>query len=116
MDCYCIWRKYLSITWKRNVSAWTTDRRKREKYTPSEERSEIIAEEEEEGINNDLFRDSLKYQNSSHIYKNLNSTKSAERNQIQADIIKSALTDLKSKIKNMSENEKRIEQPEQMNK
>ena len=90
------------------------ERRKREKYTPSEERSEIIAEEE--GINNDLFRDSLKYQNPSHMYENLNSTKSAERNQIQADIIKSALTDLKSKIKNMSENEKIIEQPEQMNK
>ena len=50
------------------------------------------------------------------MYENLNSTKSAERNQIQTDIIKSALTDLKSKIKNMSENEKRMEQPEQMNK
>ena len=54
------------------------DRRKRKKYTPSEERLEIIAEEEE-GINNDLFRDYFKYQNPSHMYKNLNSTKTQKK-------------------------------------
>ena len=45
------------------------------------------------------------------MYENLNSTKSTERNKIQVDLIKNALTDLKTKIKNMSKYEKRIEQP-----
>ena len=36
------------------------------------------------------------------MYKNLNSKKNTERNQIQADLIKSALTDLKNKIKNIN--------------
>ena len=48
------------------------------------------------------------------MYKNLNSTKNTEKNQIQADLIKSALTNSKNQIKNMSENEKRIEQPEKI--
>ena len=52
---------------------WTEEEKGKE-YTPSEERSEIIAEEEE-GISNDLFRDYFKYQNPCHLYKNLNSTK-----------------------------------------
>ena len=45
------------------------------------------------------------------MYGNLNSTKSTERNKIQVNLIKRALTNLKNRTKNMSENEKRIEQP-----
>ena len=77
-----------------------TEEEKGKLYTPSKERSEFIAEEE--GINDDSFRDYFKYQNPSHMYKNLNSKKNTERNQIQADLIKSALTDLKNKIKNIN--------------
>ena len=45
------------------------------------------------------------------MYKTLNSTKNTERNETQINLIKNALTDLKSKIKNMSDNKKRIGQP-----
>ena len=75
-----------------------TEQEKGKEYTPSEKRSEIIPEEEE-GISNDLFRDYFKYQNPCHLYKTLNSTKNTERNPIQADLTKIALTDLKNKIK-----------------
>ena len=42
----------------------------------------------------------------------LNNTKNTERNNIQEDLIRSALTDFKYKIKSMSENE--IEMNKQM--
>ena len=48
------------------------------------------------------------------MFENLYSTKNKERNKIQVNLIKSALTDLKNKIKNMSDNEKRIEQPDKI--
>ena len=48
------------------------------------------------------------------MYEKLNSTKNIERNEIQVGLIKSALTDLKNRIKNMSENGKRIEQPDKL--
>ena len=42
----------------------------------------------------------FKYQNSSHLYESLNSTKNTKRNKIQVDLVKNALTDLKIEIKN----------------
>ena len=48
------------------------------------------------------------------MYKNLNDTKNTERNKIQLDLIKNALTDLKNRIKNMFENGKIIERPDEI--
>ena len=42
--------------------------------------------------------------------RELNETKDTYRNKIQVNLIKSELTDLRKKIKNMFEDEKRIEQ------
>ena len=47
------------------------------------------------------------------MYENLNSTKNTERNENQINLI-NTLTDLKNKIKNMSDNKKRIGQPEKV--
>lgn len=43
------------------------------------------------------------------MYENLNSTENTERIEIQVDLTKSVLTDLKNKIKNISDDGKRIE-------
>ena len=65
-------------------------------------------------MNNELFKDYFKYQSPSYMHENWNNTKNTERNEIQVDLIKSALTDLKNRIKNMSEDEKRIKQSEKI--
>lgn len=74
----------------------------------SKKGSEIFAEEEK-CINNESFRDCFKYQNPSRMYENLNRTENTERIEIQVDLTKSVLTDLKNKIKNISDDGKRIE-------
>ena len=86
-------------------------KKKEKNRSPPKNRSKIIAEKEK-SINSELFREYFKYQNPSYMFENLYSTKNKERNKIQVNLIKSALTDLKNKIKNMSDNEKRIEQPD----
>ena len=48
------------------------------------------------------------------IQVNLNNTKNMERKKIQADLINSALTDLKYRTKKLSQNEKRIEQQDKI--
>ena len=63
-------------------------------------------------INNKLFQDYFKYQGPSQIYKRLNDTKKTERNKIQVNLFKSALTDLKNG--NMSMNEKRIDRANEL--
>ena len=45
---------------------------------------------------------------------NLNNTKNTERKEIQADLIKSAVNDLKYRTKQLSENKKRIEKPDKI--
>ena len=64
-----------------------------EEYIAPKERSQIVVEEEK-GIKNDLFKDYFKYQNPSYMYENSDSTKNTQRNIIQVDLIKIALTDL----------------------
>ena len=46
--------------------------------------------------------------------ENLNSTKNTHRNKIQVNLIESALTDLKNKIKNTSKIENSIEKPDKI--
>ena len=61
-----------------------------------------------------MFREYFKYQDLSYMLENLNCTKNKERNKIQVNLIKRALTDLKNKIKNMSENKTEFEQPNEI--
>ena len=85
-----------------------TDEEKGEEFIPQEERLKNIVEKEK-SINNELFREYFKYQNLCNMLQNLNCSKNTDRNKIQVNLIKSTLSDLKNKIKNMSENEERIE-------
>ena len=55
-------------------------------------------------INNNLFREYLKYQDPDSMLKDLNSTRNTERTDIQVALITSALTDFGNKINSVSEN------------
>ena len=48
------------------------------------------------------------------MYANLNSIKNTKGNEIQVNVIESALTDLKNKTRNMSKKEIEIEKPERI--
>ena len=87
-----------------------TEEEKGEEYILPKDKLEIIAEKEN-SIKNELFENYFKYQSPSYMYESLNNTKKTERNKIRVNLIKSALTDLKNRINNISEDEKRIEQP-----
>ena len=62
-------------------------------------------------MNDNLFREYFKYQDPDSMLKDLNNTRNTERNDIQVDLIRNALTDFNNKIKSMYENEIRFEQP-----
>ena len=65
-------------------------------------------------IDDELFREYFKYQYQSYMLESLKDTKNTERKEIQANWIKSALTDFKNKIKNISKNEIEFEQPNEI--
>ena len=62
-------------------------------------------------MNDNLFREYFKYQDPDSMLKDLNNTRNTERNDIQAALIRSALTDFNNRINSISENEIRSEQP-----
>ena len=62
----------------------------------------------------ELFHKHFKFQRPSSMLKGLNSINDKKENNVLVNIIKSVLTDLKDSIKTMSENEKRIEQPDRV--
>ena len=68
------------------------NKKKEEEYIPPK-KSKIIAEKEK-NINGELFKEYFKYQNQKYTYESLKNTKSTERNKIQVNLIKSALTNL----------------------
>ena len=65
-------------------------------------------------MNDNLFREYFKYQDPDSMLKDLNNTRNIERNDIQVDLIRNALTDFNNKIKSMYENEIRFEQPNEI--
>ena len=65
-------------------------------------------------MNDNLFREYFKYQDPDSMLKDLNNTRNTERNDIQVDLIRNALTDFNNKIKSMYENEIRFEQPNEI--
>ena len=73
--------------------------------------SKCIAEEEID-INEELFKKSFKIQKPSDMLMYLNKTNDKEENNKLVNMINSGLKDLEEEIKKMSEEEKRIEDPE----
>ena len=69
---------------------------------------------EEQDINNDLFKEYFKYQSPSKVYNTLSDTKNTERHNIQVSLIKSSLIDLKKDIENTSKDD--VDKIEEMNK
>ena len=63
-------------------------------------------------INNELFRKPFRVQDPSVMYKVLYETNDKEKNSKLVDIFNSRLKDLKEEIKNMSKEEREIENPE----
>ena len=63
-------------------------------------------------INNESFRKPFRVQDPSVMYKVLYETNDKEKNSKLVDIFNSRLKDLKEEIKNMSKEEREIENPE----
>ena len=70
----------------------------------------IIAEEE--NINKELFTKHFKIQSPNEMFKSIYQTNDKEKNNKLVDVIISGLNDLKKEIKEMSKEEKEIEDPE----
>ena len=69
---------------------------------------------EEQYINNNLFKEYFKYPSPSKMYDSLSDTKNTERHNIQVNLIKSSLIDLKKDIGNTSKDD--VNKIEEMNK
>ena len=92
------------------------------KYNPSfslyEENSEgdlvNFIKRKKEDINIDLFKKHFTFQNPSNMLKKLTKTRSKKYNRQILNLIKSGLKDLKNEIEKMSEDEKEIENPNEV--
>ena len=71
-------------------------------------------ENESKGINYELFKDYFYSSVPSTLAKKLYETKDKKENNELVNVIKSRLIDLKNKIKEMSEDEKKIEKPDKL--
>ena len=67
---------------------------------------------QETNINNELFKNYFKFQRPSDMFKNLYQTNDINNNNKLWGVIFSGLKDLKEKIKKMSEEERKIEKPD----
>ena len=65
-------------------------------------------------MNKELFQEHFKYERPSSLLKELYRTKDKRKNRQLVNLINSGLKDLKDEIKEMSENEIGIEEPEKM--
>ena len=65
-------------------------------------------------INDNLFIEYFRYQHPNTMLEDLNSTRNTERNNIQAALIGSALTDFRNRIRSMPEDEIRYKQPNEI--
>ena len=69
---------------------------------------------EEKNINNELFKKHFNFQNLSVMLKSLSNINDIEKNNKLVDVIISGLKDLKKEIKEMSEEERKIEKPDKI--
>ena len=67
---------------------------------------------QETDINNELFKNYFKFQRPSDMFKTLYQTNDINNNNKLGSVIFSGLKDLKEKIKKMSEEERKIEKPD----
>ena len=65
----------------------------------------------EANINSEIFQRHFKFQRPSDILKLVYKTNNKKKNSELVNVIESGLSDLKTKIENMSEEEKEIEKP-----
>ena len=72
--------------------------------------NELIIKKET-GINRELFKNYLKFQMPTEMFKTLYKLNDRKKNILLVNAIKSGLSDLKNKIKKMSEDEVKIEKP-----
>ena len=70
--------------------------------------------EKERGINNEIFHRYFSYQRPSGMLKDLYKTNDKYKNNCLVNVIKSGFSGLKNKIKNISEEEKEIEKPNEI--
>ena len=69
---------------------------------------------EEKNINNELFKKHFNFQNLSVMLKSLSNINDIEKNNKLVDVIISGLKDLKKEIKEMPEEERKIEKPDKI--
>ena len=69
---------------------------------------------QETNINNELFKNNFSFQTPSALLKELYKTNDKEKNRLLVSVINSGLKDLKEKIKEMSEEERKIEKPDKI--
>ena len=88
-----------------------------------EEEEEIICnmnkfnkwfDKQETDINKKLFKNHFFFQTPSALLKDLYTTNDKEKNRLLVSVINSGLKDLKEKIKEMSEEERKIEKPDKI--
>ena len=69
---------------------------------------------QETDINKELFKNHFSFQTPSALLKDLYKTNDKEKNNVLVSVINSGLKDLKEKIKEMSEEERKIEKPDKI--
>ena len=69
---------------------------------------------QESDINKELFKNHFFFQTPSALLKDLYKTNDKEKNNVLVSVINSGLKDLKEKIKEMSEEERKIEKPDKI--
>ena len=69
---------------------------------------------QETKINKELFKNYFSFQTPSALLKDLYKTNDKEKNNVLVSVINSGLKDLKEKIKEMSEEERKIEKPDKI--
>ena len=69
---------------------------------------------QETNINKELFKNHFSFQTPSALLKELYKTNDKEKNRLLVSVINSGLKDLKEKIKEMSEEERKIEKPDKI--
>ena len=69
---------------------------------------------QETSMNKELFKNHFSFQTPSALLKELYKTNDKEKNRLLVSVINSGLKDLKEKIKEMSEEERKIEKPDKI--
>ena len=94
-------------------SQWSLKKEEEEKKNYANKFNEWVSKQETK-INKELFKNHLFFQTPSGLLKELYKTNDKEKNRPLVSVINSGLKDLKDKIKEMSEEERKIEKPDKI--